>query len=827
MSAPVGLLRAAGLLARLRLVRIKNQFRSLLRYRMGSPDRKAASRISPGRSAFVAMTLIMMFMGFATASWQTITNIETRWRTTASPGEGAADASQRPERTRARSRDAAAVERGIRSPERYRPAPGSVMAAGMLADLTTLATLILLAALFAAIASRDLVRADWDVEWLITLPLPLPTLIGAMVLERAIAGSFGFIFLSAFLSALAVKCGWGVAAPLLGVALTMPVMFLTAIVQIVADTSLRLVLAPARLRNLQAVASLLVPVPLIVVLSLASPANLFVLDRLRFAEGGRWLPGGLLVEAVASGTAMRTLFVVAILIAEVAAVVAAGAALTGLLMRGGVVAAGVREGTARRPGAGLRDGAGSAPLSALIAALLSPVQRRDLRLLCRDRTLLVQTLVLPVMTVGIQIVIRGGDLDIFGFRPTPAVAAVAFYLAAVTLMQPAFRTMASEGRALWVLYCLPQPLERIVLHKAALWGGLALLYPLAIFTAVIASGHAIPVAFMVSIPVVLLGVPVFAVIGTALGVFAFDPLALDENRRVRVSHLYVFMMLGSFYAYAIFAPAIWPRVALMVLTALVAMALWQKARDHFEYLLDPASAPPSRVSLSDGLIAALAFFVLQAVIDLFLTEAVQAPLDGPTIWFGFTVAGAVTFGVVRFIYWRSGTAGVPVLLSGYQGTGSKGVRGVLERLAAPLAWGLSGGAAAAACGIIYLKAASALELMPTGVNGMLDDPDLPYWLAALAILAAPVFEEFIFRGLIFQGLRRWLGVPAAALASAAIFGLVHPPAAALPVAAMGLVAALVYARTGALIAPMLVHALYNAVVLAWQWHAVFDAGLHS
>ena len=54
----------------------------------------------------------------------------------------------------------------------------------------------------------------------------------------------------------------------------------------------------------------------------------------------------------------------------------------------------------------------------------------------------------------------------------------------------------------------------------------------------------------------------------------------------------------------------------MVLTALVALALWQKARDRFPYLLDPSAAPPARVSLADGLIAALMFFVLQALIAL-------------------------------------------------------------------------------------------------------------------------------------------------------------------------------------------------------------------
>jgi membrane protease YdiL (CAAX protease family) len=214
--------------------------------------------------------------------------------------------------------------------------------------------------------------------------------------------------------------------------------------------------------------------------------------------------------------------------------------------------------------------------------------------------------------------------------------------------------------------------------------------------------------------------------------------------------------------------------------------------------------------LSDGLIAALGFFVIQALIVLFQTEALRFPFGGRTIWIAFCTAGAAIYGVVRLIYWRAHTHGVPVLVSG---DGPRALRrGVL--------WGAIGGAAASACGIVYLVVTSALGWFPSPGANPIADPNLPYWLAALAIIAAPVFEEFIFRGLIFGGLRRSLGLPAAALASAAIFGLVHPPAAVIPVAAMGLCAALVYARTGALVAPMLVHALYNAAILGFQWNVM-------
>jgi hypothetical protein len=56
----------------------------------------------------------------------------------------------------------------------------------------------------------------------------------------------------------------------------------------------------------------------------------------------------------------------------------------------------------------------------------------------------------------------------------------------------------------------------------------------------------------------------------------------------------------------------------------------------------------------------------------------------------------------------------------------------------------------------------------------------------------------------------------AAVASAAVFAIVHPPMSMIPVFVLGLCAALAYERSRLLIAPMVVHAIYNAAVIGWQ-----------
>jgi membrane protease YdiL (CAAX protease family) len=294
-------------------------------------------------------------------------------------------------------------------------------------------------------------------------------------------------------------------------------------------------------------------------------------------------------------------------------------------------------------------------------------------------------------------------------------------------------------------------------------------------------------------------------IATALGVFACDPLAQVVQRRIRPSYMYLYMLLAGLYSYSIFASTVWQRAGAMALTALLGFALWQKARDHLPYLLDPSASPPARVSLSDGLIAAMIFFVVQGLVTLaFVLNGHQ--VTGRVVLFAFSIAGATAFILMRLAFGRLKSEGVPSILGPGNGRA--------------LAWGAGGGAAAALAAFAYLLVArhaplleGARETVVVGVEDQLDQ----IWIAVLAVVAAPVFEEFIFRGLIFGGLRRTLGMTASVLASAAIFALVHPPFSVIPVFGLGIATAVVYERTRLLIGPVAVHAVYNAALVGLQF----------
>jgi len=83
-----------------------------------------------------------------------------------------------------------------------------------------------------------------------------------------------------------------------------------------------------------------------------------------------------------------------------------------------------------------------------------------------------------------------------------------------------------------------------------------------------------------------------------------------------------------------------------------------------------------------------------------------------------------------------------------------------------------------------------------------------------AALIAPIGEEILFRGFLFRNLRDTLGPWPAIVLSGFIFAAVHMiPQLLIPLAAMGMVLALLYQWSGSLLVPIAAHALWNLLNL--------------
>ena len=65
-----------------------------------------------------------------------------------------------------------------------RAAPGNTLPAGVLQAVALELLILLVAAFLLSLGSGDLATPDWDIEWLVTLPLSLATLLVVRIAER-------------------------------------------------------------------------------------------------------------------------------------------------------------------------------------------------------------------------------------------------------------------------------------------------------------------------------------------------------------------------------------------------------------------------------------------------------------------------------------------------------------------------------------------------------------------------------------------------------------------------------------------------------------------
>jgi membrane protease YdiL (CAAX protease family) len=105
-----------------------------------------------------------------------------------------------------------------------------------------------------------------------------------------------------------------------------------------------------------------------------------------------------------------------------------------------------------------------------------------------------------------------------------------------------------------------------------------------------------------------------------------------------------------------------------------------------------------------------------------------------------------------------------------------------------------------------------------GFRMLASSPSQQIAYVLLGVVAAPIGEEFLFRGLLYRGMRvRW-GVSVGAIGSALIFAVLHvSPLAIAGIFLIGVLLALAYERSGSLATPILMHAVNNGLMFMLLW----------
>ncbi|HEY4355838.1 MAG TPA: CPBP family intramembrane glutamic endopeptidase [Acidobacteriaceae bacterium] len=454
-----------------------------------------------------------------------------------------------------------------------------------------------------------------------------------------------------------------------------------------------------------------------------------------------------------------------------------------------------------------------------------PLYRKELLWFVRDRSAIVQSILIPLTVAAVQL---------FNFRfmlqhaqrewNYLCGAAIIFGTYFLWVLGP--KSLASEGAALWISLTWPRGLESLLKAKAWLW-------------ALISTGM---VAMVLAYAAVLFPASWWKLLLVGLGWFIFSRSMAEKSvtlvtvtsesgevQTVRKGSRFAAQMGMFTFAIGVITQQWNLAIVGIVYSYMTAAAMWQNFRARLPYLFDPWSEElPKAPTMMHAMVSISVLLEVAAV----LTGALIGLLGKDSAAIALAAAYAlsaigVSIGVSIFLtnrsvrpaeiwYWAGprDTESEPqgTLLPGWLGSGP-----IDRTLPGALLMGAAGGVV---LGLLAHGYTAILEHIPKIAEIIRKDQEeaskIPGWHTSYAIMAigfAPLAEEYLFRGLLFRALDREWGGWRAVIGSAAFFAAYHPTLAWPPVFLVGVANALLFKKTKRLNAAVVLHMVYNAVVL--------------
>lgn len=223
-----------------------------------------------------------------------------------------------------------------------------------------------------------------------------------------------------------------------------------------------------------------------------------------------------------------------------------------------------------------------------------------------------------------------------------------------------------------------------------------------------------------------------------------------------------------------------------------------------------AGVRPRKFPTWTDLFATVGVFVLSVLVGSLVAGVLMASKGvatlTPDITFIFYLIQMMP--TIAFVVWRRHRAGLDV-----------GIHLGVGRIHFPMIlWGV---VVLLASGVVIEPL---LELFPSApYEAVQQTIGLGGWAIMSTVVAAPILEEVLFRGVIFESCRERLGKGGAVLLSALLFGLIHGiPVQIVNAFVVGLILGYIYLRTRSLMSVIVLHAINNG--LAYISMAFFDDG---
>jgi ABC-2 type transport system permease protein len=260
------------------------------------------------------------------------------------------------------------------------------------------------------------------------------------------------------------------------------------------------------------------------------------------------------------------------------------------------------------------------------------------------------------------------------------------------------------------------------------------------------------------------------------------------------------LVLGNL-SVAIHQQSLWMQLGALVTLAVFNATVRERQLVELAWLSEPVETPPKRVYPMHAVLALIAFQFLIGLTGALL-GAVEVLSPTAKLAISYTAAAAVVAAV--FKTWMSENKLVVM---------PKRPRGPVLR---PIFYGLTISCVAGAAVVLMLTRFGAPNQLPANATSVAA-PSAVYdkwFLLGMWVIAAPLFEEWMIRGVLYRSLRRNWSMWVSVAVSAVLFATLHPVAGCVALVTLGTMTALTVEKTGRLWPSIVVHAGYNFMIWA-------------
>ena len=435
-----------------------------------------------------------------------------------------------------------------------------------------------------------------------------------------------------------------------------------------------------------------------------------------------------------------------------------------------------------------------------------PLYRKEFLWFIRDRSAIVQTILIPLTVASVQVFnLRGVLTHAAGAWNYLCGTGILFGTYFLWILGP--KSLSSEGQALWIALTWPRGLESLLKAKAWLWSMIST----GIVTLVLAYAAFMFHADIWKIALVLVAWFFFSrsmaeksVTLVTITAESGEVQKIPRGRRMAAQ-------LGMLtFAIGILTQQWHIAVMGIVYSYVTAAAMWQNFRARLPYLYDPWSEElPPPPTLMHAMIA-ISILVEGGAVVMGIVLAIAGRDNlAIAIAIGYAVcAVAVSVGMVSFLANRNVS-----LRDVIRWPAGAGEIGLMPALLLGAGGGIALGLAAHGYLAILGHIPATAGLIRKSQEAMAKVHDLRICYGVMAVGFAPFAEEYLFRGLLFRALDREWGGWTAVVGSAAFFAVYHPALSWPPVFLLGVCNALIFKRSGRIAPAILLHMVYNAVVL--------------